>query len=503
MTAHARAETIPPVSLLSGRLPNLSAMETGQRALLWLGIIVLQFAFLLLLLIEPMLALALVGGILLFLLALRYPYAAVMLAVTARLSATNSLSIRVGPIFLSAFEPLYVLAFVALLIRSVQQRSSALKDFPAARLLLAFVVWAALSIVWSPSRGEGVMLVIRICIAFGLVWLVASEARTPEKFYGLMWTWLVVSSVVGLFGMMLGTYESSVYGDVAFPAMSGGGRSGGLGQHPNWFAMAMAFGINPAFAMAYAEKSRGRRWLLVGIALWLLVVAVSTGSRGAVWGTGIGSLFLALNNTKLRLFLYRYWFVIAAMFGVALFVGFGGLTSGFVRVATQGITTFWQGNVRFANWHVCYQMLVESFGLGIGAGGYETLVSMFNDRLTLSFYAYPHGVFWDVMAHFGLVGLTLLVVLWWTIGRSYREAVAAVRGTTVELWLIGMFAGWLGYWTHSFVEFHLEDKPYWTFLGIFFGLIIAAKALAADPEKLAQYRREAPESVSQQEKPSS
>ena len=483
------------MSLLSGRLPTLSAMETGQRALLWLGIIALQFLFLLLLLIEPMLALVLVGAILLFLLALRYPYAAVMLAVTARLAATNSLSIRVGPIFLSAFEPLYVLAFVAMFIRSVQQRSSTLKEFPAAKILMAFLVWAALSIVWSPARGEGVMLVIRLCIAFGLVWLVASEARTPEKFYGLMWTWLVVSSAVGLFGMMLGTYESSVYGEVAFQAMSGGGRSGGLGQHPNWFAMAMAFGINPAFAMAYVEKNKSRRLLLVGMALWLLVVAVSTGSRGAVWGTGIGSLFLALNNTRLRLFLYRYWFVIAAMFGVALLVGFGGLTSGFVRVATQGITTFWQGNVRFANWYVCYQMFLESFGIGIGAGGYETLVPMFNDRLTMSMYAYPHGVFWDVMAHFGVAGMVLLVALIWTVLKHYREAVKAVRGTSVELWLIGMLAGCIGYWTHSFVEFHLEDKPYWTFLGIFVGLIIAARELAKDPEKLEQYRREASQTI--------
>ena len=490
---------------LAGLLPSLGLAEGGQRALLWLGIALAQGFFVLLLLIEPFFAVATLGSLLIFVLALRYPVVAAIAVMAAPLAANPSLSIKIGPMFLGIFEPLYMVAFIAICIRIVQTRQNLLHAFPAWRLMTALVVWIAISLTWSANKPEGIVVLIRITYEVGLVWLLASMLRTPERFHAAIWTWLLVGATVGMAGVVAGTSGATeeILGEVAFQSMSAGGRMGGLGQHPNWFAMAMAFGINPAFAMAYAEKSRGRRWLLVGIALWLLVVAVSTGSRGAVWGTGIGSLFLALNNTKLRLFLYRYWFVIAAMFGVALFVGFGGLTSGFVRVATQGITTFWQGNVRFANWHVCYQMLVESFGLGIGAGGYETLVSMFNDRLTLSFYAYPHGVFWDVMAHFGLVGLTLLVVLWWTIGRSYREAVAAVRGTTVELWLIGMFAGWLGYWTHSFVEFHLEDKPYWTFLGIFFGLIIAAKALAADPEKLAQYRREAPESVSQQEKPSS
>jgi len=466
-------------------------MDVGQRALLWLGIGALQLLFFILALIEPMLALALISAILLFLLALRYPYAAVLLAVAARLTATNSLSIRVGPIFLSAFEPLYVLAFVALLIRTVQQRKAQLRTFEGSKMLLAFLVWVGISLVWSPDRGEGVMLVIRMMIAFGLVWLISSELRTPEKFYVAMWVWLIVSSVVGLAGVMLGTYEGTVYGDVAFQAMSGGGRSGGLGQHPNWFAMSMSFGINPAFAMAYGEKVRSRRYILLGIALWLLLVAVSTGSRGAVWGTGLGSLFLALNNERLRLFLYRYWFVIAGMFGFALIYGFGDLTSGFVRVATQGITTFWQGNVRFANWMVCYQMFVESFGMGIGAGGYAALVADFNERLNLSIYAYPHGVFWDVMAHYGVLGLLFWGAFLWAVVKAFRRAKQRVKGTVIELWLIGMFAGAIGYWTHSFVEFHLEDKPYWTFMGIFIGLIAATEKLSEGAEGLAKYRRPA------------
>jgi len=475
---------------LSGRL-SIASMDTGQKALLWLGILALQCVFLLLLLIEPLAAIAVIVAFLLFLLALRYPYAAVLLTVAARLSTTNSTSVRVGPIFLSAFEPLYVLAFVALAIRTVQSRQSQFRDFPGMRLLAAFLVWTAITVVWSPDRGAGMMLVIRMSIAFGLVWLIASEIRSPERFYNALWAWLLVSCVVGFFGILLGTYESEVYSQVSFQTMSGGGRSGGLGQHPNWFAMAMAFGINPAFAMAYVEKRRGRRLLLVAMALWLLIVAISTGSRGAVWGTGLGSMFLALNNERLRTYLYRYWIVIALMFAVALVFGFGSLRSGFVRVATQGFTTFWQGDIRFANWLVCYQMFVESFGMGIGAGGYDALVSVYNDRLDLSYYAYPHGVFWDVMAHYGVVGLVLWGGILWAIVRCYRRSVRAVRGTNVEIWLIGMCAGAIGYWTHSFVEFHLEDKPYWTFLGIFVGLMLVAQRLGEDPEELEKYRREA------------
>ena len=477
------------MDLLGGLSPTAGPLVGGQRALLWLGIVLLQAVFVVLLLIDPAWAIALVGGLLVFTLALRYPYAAVAVAVAARLTATNALSIRFGPVYLSAFEPLFVLAFAALFLRSVQQRKSQLRDFPISKVMLAFLAWVTLTIVWSPDRGEGAMLVIRLLIAFGIVWLVASVGRTPERYYGLMWAWLLASCAIGTVGLIVGTYESAVYGDIAFKAMSGGVRVGGLGQHPNWFAMALAFGINPAFVLAYSEPNRAKKVLLVAAALWLLLVAVSTGSRGAVWGTGVGSLFLALHNTRLRRFLYSYWFLIAGAFATALLVGFGSLTSSFYRVATRGLGTFWQGDVRFANWQVCYDMAVESLGLGIGAGGYETLLPMFNERLALSLYAYPHGVLWDVMAHYWVPGLLLWGALGWLVVRHYRQARAAVRGTRVELWLIGMMAGIVGYWAHSLVEFHLEDKPYWTFLGIFLGLVVAARKLGKDPEALRRFER--------------
>ena len=478
------------MDLLGGLSPTASALFGGHRALLWLGIVVLQAVFVGLLLIDPAWAVALVGGLLVFTLALRYPYAAVAVAVVARLTATNALSIRFGPVYHSAFEPLFVLAFAALFLRSVQQRQSQLRDFPMSKVMLAFLIWVAITLVWSPDRGEGVMLILRLIIAFGIVWLVASVARTPDRFHGMLWAWLLGSCAIGTVGLIVGTYESTVYGDIAFKSMSGGGRIGGLGQHPNWFAMAMAFGINPAFVLAYTEKNRAKRVLLVAAALWLLLVAVSTGSRGAVWGTGLGSVFLALHNLRLRRFLYRYWFLIAGSFALALLVGFGSLTSAFYRVATRGIGTFWQGDVRFANWRVCYEMMVESLGLGVGAGGYEVLLPEFNDRLSLSMYAYPHGVLWDVMAHYGLIGLLLWGALCWLLVRHYRQARKAVAGTRVELWLTGMMAGVVGYWAHSLVEFHLEDKPYWTFLGVFLGLIVAAKKLGDDPERLETYRRD-------------
>ncbi len=478
---------------LGGFIPAAGTLEPGQRALIWIGIGLVQFLFLVLLLIDPLWALALVLALAVAVVSLRYPFALVVGVMAARLAANRSMSWQLGPMFVGPFEPLFLLGLTLALIRSVNDRRSRLQDFPAAKLLLALVIWVGLSLTWSGDKGNGIVTFIRIAYEVVLVWLLASEIRTPKRFHQAIWTWLIVAGLLGIAGVIVGTQGGTeeIYGDVAFKSMSAGGRFGGLGQHPNWFGMSMAFGINPAFAMAYVERRRWKRWVLVAIAMVLLVAAISTGSRGAVWGTGMGSLFLALNNERLRRFLYRYWFVIAITFAVALLFGAGALTSAFFRVATRGIDTFWQGNTRFANWDACYRMCVETYGLGVGAGSYLQALPRFNERLLLSDSAYPHGIMWDVMAHYGFVGLSLMTAVILTVFKDFRSALAAVRGTVVEFWLIGMAAALVGYGAHSLVEFHLIDKPFWAFLGVSLGLVLAAKRMAKDPELMKKYKIEA------------
>ncbi len=477
---------------LGGFIPAAGSLDSRHRTLIWIGIGLVQILFLILLLIDPLWALALVLSLAIVVVSLRYPFALVVGVMAARLAANRSMSWQLGPMFVGPFEPLFVLAFTWALIRSVNNRQSRLRDFPAGKLLLALVVWVGLSLGWSGDKGNGIVTFIRIAYEVALVWLLASELYSPKRFHAAMWTWLIVAGALGVAGVIIGTQgeAEALYGDVAFQSMSAGGRFGGLGQHPNWFGMSMAFGVNPAFAMAYVERKRWRRWALVGIAMVLLIAAISTGSRGAVWGTGVGSLFLALNNERLRLFLYRYWFVIAIAFAVALLFGAGALTSAFFRVATRGIDTFWQGNTRFANWDACYRMCVETYGLGVGAGSYLAALPRFNERLLLSDSAYPHGIMWDVMAHYGFLGLGLMTAVILTVVKAFRGAMRAVRGTVVEFWLIGMAAGLVGYGAHSLVEFHLIDKPFWAFLGVSLGLVLAARKMGRDPELMKHYRLE-------------
>ena len=476
----------------SGRLILPSGVLEGRPlALFWLGVGLCQAIALSLLILEPLWAFAIVGGAVIGVVALRHPFLTVLTVMVARLTSTNALSVQLGPLFVSAIEPAFMLAFLIMFVRSGMQRRSRLRNFPNAAMLAAFLVWAALSVTWSPDKVSGTAQVIRLGIGVALVWLLASELRTMRKVFIAAMVWIATSCALGLVGQYLGQSDSVVYAfsDISFRAMSGGSRLGGLGQHPNWFAMNLAYAINPAFVFAYTARLRWQRLVLLGAAFIILFAVISSASRGATWGTALGSLFLALHSTRLRKFLYRYWVLIALGFLVVLVFGLGSYTESFVRVATRGPSTiFVQGDIRLANWSAVLQIALASFGLGTGAGGYGMVLPLFDERLAMDVYAYPHGVYWDVLVHFGVVGVVLLAVFGWRLTKHYRRVLVRVRGTVVELWLIGAAASLVGYGAHCWVEFHLVDKPIWLFLGLFHGLLLAADRMSRDPEKMRAFQ---------------
>jgi O-antigen ligase len=237
-----------------------------------------------------------------------------------------------------------------------------------------------------------------------------------------------------------------------------------LGQHPNWFAMNLGFAVVPAFALAAYERNA---WLKLGLAGAGLVVFLSqmlSGSRGGTFSILIAVGLVALMHPRFRRWAIAGGTLAAAAIVAVLLFEIGPSSRSYERiwVASQVVLG---ASVRESNWLVCWEMFVDTSGRGIGAGGYEILLAQYDWWLYSSVYTYPHGIFWGLMAHYGVVGIGVFT---WFVGAVAWMMRDLTRRIDSERAMVAwaMAAAMLGYGAWSFFEFSYDEKPFWEFLAL-------------------------------------
>jgi O-antigen ligase len=233
--------------------------------------------------------------------------------------------------------------------------------------------------------------------------------------------------------------------------------------------MHLMFIIHTAFGMAILERRRVIRLGLVVAGFFVFVMMLKSGSRGGAYATLIGGVLAALAHPLFRKWFWRFSIVAAVIVGLGMAFDFGDTAKAFGRILSN--LTLRQ-NYRQLNWLTCVQMFQDTWGLGIGAGGYETLLPKYNNYVAQSLYTYPHGIFWEMMAHYGVVGLALFGWLIVSILGMASKLIRWSKGTEAEVFAWTMPAAMLGYFAWSFVEFTLTEKPFWEFLALYTALYL-------------------------------
>lgn len=462
------------------------AAPTG--AMRWALIVGVQCLLAALLLVDVRLPFFLLVAAAATLFAYAWPVWTVYIVLAARVVTTTATSFRVGPVSLGLFEPSFALAYLVYLLRATVERRSILRSTPVTLPIVTFTAYCVLSTFWSPDVGDSIHeTVIAVIFTFGFI-LVSSAIREARQFEQALWIYVTVTCGYGILGMVLGTSDSTIYSDVQFKIMEGGGRTGGLGQQPNWFAMNLAFAVNPGFALAFVQRDWWKRWLLMGLTLTTIFAMITSGSRGGTWSVGIGILWVSLFNPRIRRFFVKYWLAGAMVFAIFMTFSIGNYSSAFTRIATQGIGTIIEGDVRISNWLACIQMAKETWGFGIGPGGYEVFIEHINAKIADSDQKYPHGIIWGLIAHQGVFGVLFFIVLVQRTFHHFYKAWSGVRGTRLEYYLLGASAAIIGYHCHGLIEFEIHDKPFWEFFGLFWALILISQRAAADPQALEALR---------------
>lgn len=410
---------------------------------------------------------------------LERPLWGVGLLLAGRLTSTGANAwVRIGKVNLDLFEPALMLALGALFVHGAIHRKRLWVDAPWRAPVLGLLGLQALGLLWSANPKEGLQEIIATCVLLATTLAILAFVRTWEDARKLLYVWIGASMFIAA-ASFLGLAASE---EAAFE-MAQGSRESGFGQHPNWFAMNLMYAVLPCFGLAVIAKRGWLKALLFACGLFVFFAQMQSGSRGGTGAIFIGAGIAALLDARLRRVALIAGPLVLAGVAAVIWFDVGDAANAFARifVETSGVMG---KSVRVSNWEACWAMLLETWGRGIGPGGYEDQLMHYDYWLYQSQYRYPHGIFWGMMAHYGVIGLLIYGWFLWVIARMARDllrwtALPDVEdGADLRLIALCMIGTLIGYWAWSFVEFMYDDKPFWEYLGLFTALWAVVRARA-------------------------
>jgi len=453
--------------------------ERAQRLTAWSGgpaglaaILLVQFALAAVFALSAPLAVVAIFGLAAVVIVVDQPLLGVGMLLMARLLSTGALVFfRIGRIGIGPLEPALVLCAGALVFHAVLSQRKLLHDFPWRNAYVVFFSWICLSMLWSLDRSGGLGEILPMLIVIANTAVILCFIDDWDAFRLMLWFWVISCVLIGVISIgvdVLGIQVTSV----EFKAASGGGRETGLGQQPNWFAMNLMFIIHTCFGMALLEQRRWHRVFLALAGFFIFFMMLRSGSRGGAYATLIGGVLAALAHPLFRKWFFRFSALTVLLFVIGIAFDIGSSSQALTRIGTNVSIN---SNIRFLNWQVCLELFRDTWGLGIGVSGYEEILPTYNNYIAQSLYDYPHGIFWEIIAHYGLIGL--IIVAWMVVAvlRMVQDCVRLSRGTQAEVFAWTMPAAMLGYVAWSFVEFTVNEKPFWEFLALYTAMYLIVK----------------------------
>ena len=457
--------------------------EPGRVARLTTGLVLAAVHLLaaLAFFVDARLALVVLAGLVAVVVAVDRPLWGISLLIAGRITSTGANAwLRLGSINVDLFEPALLLCIGALLVHSALHKKRIWVDTPWRLPILCFLAFQVISLGWTTSLEEAIQEILATGVLLSTTLLIAAFVEDLRSLRHVLYVWIGASLFVAVASLIgIGASE-----DVAFE-MAQNNRASGFGQHPNWFAMNLMYAVLPALALALAEKRRNWRWLFLFVTVFLFLGQARSGSRGGTYALIIGAGLTSMAHPLFRRWSLRLGILAAAAFGLIMVVGDGSTSLAYSRIVVSTGVVLGKG-VRESNWLVCVQMFLDTWGRGIGGGGYAELLQYYDTWLYNSQYRYPHGIFWGLMAHYGVVGLGLAAWFLVMVASMVRDLARWTRGTSLELLVWAMPATMAGYAAWSFVEFMYDDKPFWEFLGVYTALWLVVRRIKQQGKELPE-----------------
>jgi O-antigen ligase len=270
----------------------------------------------------------------------------------------------------------------------------------------AFVVWAGVSLMWTPDLPES-QRVYGIVLQNFLMMTVLAFYPVKE----IEFRWLCVLSVVS--GLFAALYTFSQH------SMMSGDRltltaSGGLYLDPNYFATSFVLPIALSLSVALSSRDLRLKLLCWACAIFMMIPILMTASRGGVVAMGLLFVYFAARSPR------RLQIVAIAVICLALTSLYPAVWDRFLHDPGQqgsgsGRTFIW-----VVGWHAIQQNWMFGTGVGSFLETYDQNFLAVYQPVMQGWHRPSHDIIVGTWVELGLIGVVLVLGAWYATFRQLR-----------------------------------------------------------------------------------
>jgi len=277
-------------------------------------------------------------------------------------------------------------------------------------LLALFLAWLTVSLAWSTEPVEGAEEIWRWFVSAAVFMVIATTLSTSRQLIAVC----IAIAAVGLFALVIAVPELSPEGAQTDEAA----RLGGSLENPNFLAAELLIAMLLAVGLIAVIRPVRWRWVLAGAGAVLAFGVLLTGSRGGLIATvtAAAAALVLVRGRRLQL--------------VALLAGVGVVG---VMLAPSSLGSLDRlrefdagGTGRVDLWTVAWEMAKDNPVQGVGLDNFQVeapeklleVGALQRADLIAETPKLVHNAYLTFLAETGIVGLSLFLLLVWTLLRA-------------------------------------------------------------------------------------
>ncbi len=341
------------------------------------------------------------------------------------------------------------------------------------------VGWMMLSLFWAVSIYLGIRELSLLLYGVIVFFLTINTVKDEKTLNITIKIWIIACFLCALTGMVeLITTTLPVLTKLSLGHAIRWGtiRVSGLKENPHRLGFLLNVGLMIIVPQLITSKSKKYKLFLIFCILNILVVIINTMSRSTWIGCIIGIACCSFYSKRLAKI-----FLISCLVALVLFVAlapyalqyavierFKGVVSPMETASMASRENVWNAGMR---------MFKERPLTGVGIGSFSALAKPYGS----TYLEAPHDIYLFFLSEFGLIGLSIFLVLIFSLATSIISGLKSISNNTNKFILFGLFVALIIYFTQGLVvSYKFLEMEIWALLGL---AVAALKIFTSEKEK--------------------